>query len=477
MFKRILSILLSCCLMLSVMAIPVVADGATASATNASGYRGDTVEITISLANCGVANGMSIALSFDESLLAISSGKWLPDSDIANFNKTAKKGVFASVGGEYVNLNGEVFTLKLTVADDAAIGDTVVTSTLVVTDDDGTLVNQTIESTVTVLCNHIGGYENDYDDCCGICGDTRVICTPTMTVSGDLKADRTDKFELTVSLADCVVNGNTTVANGLGLTYEYDTTVLKLVEDECEWLIESPLCSFDGENSKAALATETEFDPNTQLCTLVFEVLDEAALGNTAVKCSLKIMNGSFTLAIPEAIATVDVTNLHTYDDAYDLECNDEGCVHDRAICGFTISALPTKLEYRKNSETLDVTGGMLVIEYDDGTTQETEMLLDQVSGFDNTILGKATLSVDIAGFSQTFEIEITVIRGDVNGDEKVNTQDAIRVLYHTFFPDDEAFPVNQDCDFNGDGKENTQDAIRVLYYSFFPDDPTFQLK
>lgn len=94
-------------------------------------------------------------------------------------------------------------------------------------------------------------------------------------------------------------------------------------------------------------------------------------------------------------------------------------------------------------------------------------MLLEHVSGFDNTVLGTQTLTVTVAGYTQTFEVEITVIRGDVNGDEELNAADAIQTLLHTVYPS--LYAVNQDCDFNGDGDITAADAIQLLYHTLYP--------
>lgn len=56
---------------------------------------------------------------------------------------------------------------------------------------------------------------------------------------------------------------------------------------------------------------------------------------------------------------------------------------------------------------------------------------------------------------------------GDVNGDGKLNTDDAIYLLRHTLLPS--SYPVNQLCDFNGDGKVNTDDAIYLLRHTLLP--------
>lgn len=62
----------------------------------------------------------------------------------------------------------------------------------------------------------------------------------------------------------------------------------------------------------------------------------------------------------------------------------------------------------------------------------------------------------------------VSVIRGDVNGDNLVTSDDAIQVLYYTLLPD--IYTVNQDVDFNGDGLTTSDDAIHLLYYTLLPD-------
>lgn len=53
---------------------------------------------------------------------------------------------------------------------------------------------------------------------------------------------------------------------------------------------------------------------------------------------------------------------------------------------------------------------------------------------------------------------------GDVNGDGVVNRLDAVRLLFHTMFPQNEAYSVNQECDFAGNGNEDRQDVIFLLF-------------
>ena len=60
------------------------------------------------------------------------------------------------------------------------------------------------------------------------------------------------------------------------------------------------------------------------------------------------------------------------------------------------------------------------------------------------------------------------VARGDVNGDDYVDSDDAIYLLRHTLMND--RYPINQDGDMNGDGFVDSDDAIYLLRYTLMPD-------
>ena len=66
------------------------------------------------------------------------------------------------------------------------------------------------------------------------------------------------------------------------------------------------------------------------------------------------------------------------------------------------------------------------------------------------------------------FGTDGTVTRGDMNGDGRVDSDDAVYLLRHTFLPS--RYPVGQSADVNGDGKVNSDDAVYLLRYTFLPE-------
>lgn len=57
---------------------------------------------------------------------------------------------------------------------------------------------------------------------------------------------------------------------------------------------------------------------------------------------------------------------------------------------------------------------------------------------------------------------------GDLDGDDNLDSDDAIYLLFHTF--DSVKYPVIQDCDYDKDGNVDSDDAIYLLFHTFNPE-------
>lgn len=70
---------------------------------------------------------------------------------------------------------------------------------------------------------------------------------------------------------------------------------------------------------------------------------------------------------------------------------------------------LPDKLTYFEG-EALDLSGGVIEVFYASGSTSQVPMTVDMISGFDNTKVGKQTLTVTYEGVTDTFEVMINAV-------------------------------------------------------------------
>lgn len=78
--------------------------------------------------------------------------------------------------------------------------------------------------------------------------------------------------------------------------------------------------------------------------------------------------------------------------------------IAQKVLTGIRIQSLPDRVVFGLGEE-LDLTGGLIAAEYDNGTSINYSMTRDMVSGYDNKKLGKQTLTVTYYGKKTTFEI------------------------------------------------------------------------
>ena len=148
---------------------------------------------------------------------------------------------------------------------------------------------------------------------------------------------------------------------------------------------------------------------------------------------------------------------------------------------------MPQKTQYAAG-ETFDKTGMVVTATLTDGSTRDvTDMVsapagtladgtteLTLQFGRDQTMYRNATANGEkmtagnkIAAITTTVQIRVgegTVTWGDVNGDGKVNSTDAVLILRYAA-----QLGVDIDtaaADVNGDGKINSTDAVLILRYA-----------
>jgi hypothetical protein len=76
-------------------------------------------------------------------------------------------------------------------------------------------------------------------------------------------------------------------------------------------------------------------------------------------------------------------------------------------LMSISVITKPTKLTYLEGKDTFDVTGGKIRLYYIDDISYEIGMTSGMVTGFDNTKVGKQTLTVTYNGKITTYEVEV----------------------------------------------------------------------
>ena len=109
-----------------------------------------------------------------------------------------------------------------------------------------------------------------------------------------------------------------------------------------------------------------------------------------------------------------------------------------------------------KSLETITIHSASVEI-YDDANTFPENATIYAPAG--------STAEAYAKKYNRSF-VEIALL-GDVNGDGKVNSNDAIYLLRYTLQPS--RYPLNQGGDMNGDGKVDSNDAIYLLRHIFLP--------
>ncbi len=82
--------------------------------------------------------------------------------------------------------------------------------------------------------------------------------------------------------------------------------------------------------------------------------------------------------------------------------------VTEKTLTSIEITTPPDKLVYLEAAEELDVRGGKLRLTYNNGTTEEIDLIDEMITGgFDNTKPGKQMVTVTYGTFTTTFEVTV----------------------------------------------------------------------
>lgn len=327
-------------------------------------------------------------------------------------------------------------------------------------------------------------YDSSDDTSCDSCGFEREIndSGATLTVNS-VSANRGTTVELIIN-----VSAEET-ADTIGISIGFDETILALDPDGSNWLLSNALMSdIDTENGYAVFTWENAEKINGDVLKLSLTVSEDAPFGETLVTFGAILQSDGTAVANVSQSSVITVECLHEFDSDCDQTCavclkvrevshqfkNScdtvcDSCGFIRRISSISIYQLPSNTTYWINAREINVDGGIVLVEYENSASQYEDLSMFEISGFDSSSIGTKTITVSVGSLSATFEIEVRFLHGDLNGNDVVDSKDAIYLLYHSVFP--EGYPLNQDSDFDLDGDVDRNDAIYLLYNTIFGDE------
>lgn len=174
-----------------------------------------------------------------------------------------------------------------------------------------------------------------------------------------------------------------------------------------------------------------------------------------------------------------------------------------QTVKAISINKNPTKLSYVHKAESLDLTGGKILVTYADNSTSLMDITANMVTGFDNSKVGTNVLTITYGGKTTKLNVQIVKAKvvfkmdnGTVISTKEYLYGDTVAVPANPTKPADSngyyvfkswnkevVTPCNGNAEYtavfeqkkftgdcNSDGKLTDQDAIYLLRHAYFPD-------
>lgn len=95
----------------------------------------------------------------------------------------------------------------------------------------------------------------------------------------------------------------------------------------------------------------------------------------------------------------------------------------EKSVIKIEIIQNPNKLKYIRNQEKLDLSGGEILVQYNDNTQKVIKMEdeIISVTGYDNSVIGKQIIQITYAGMNINLEIEIIEEKKDIEENEELD--------------------------------------------------------
>lgn len=484
MTKKIITILLAVMIVMSTVTVAFAAGTPTITVSSATAEQGETVTLNVDVSGNPGFNTFSFGFDYDETRLSLTNVELA--SGIPGQFTYSKKAVW--LNSTDISTNGNFLVLTFKVLDNAPEGDAVVA--------------------VTYNTGDVANYNEEDVNFQVVAGKVTVgDQTPTPPPADDAG-------EITVGTASAALGETITIPvsitsnpgiNTFSLGFDYDDSALELLDVT----VASELGGQFTYSKKAVWLNSKDTTYTGKILTLTFKVLDSAVAGDSEVAVTysagdianydeedvdFNIVAGKVTVidtvvdydtrvtigkvtGKPGDVVNVtlsldkatDVKSMSVYDVIYDDEkltlTSGEWVAEDAIITDWDLDDNAGVIAYSENTT---LSGELLILTFeikedieDAEIEVDAEVIIKQV---DETGVEKAIKVSVVSGCVNV----LNVIRGDVNGDGVVDSNDAIHLLYHTLLP--ERYEINQNGDFDGDSNVDSDDAIYLLYFTMLPE-------
>lgn len=311
----------------------------------------------------------------------------------------------------------------------------------------GTIVLATETTTSGITCETSHVYDNDCDEICNVCGETRTVKHSYVKTSDNTATcsicNMSKTFDYIITTDEML-----TLSLSASKKFEFfveDTSIAKITS------ISESVISFGNYYSQSTSAEISSVFPGETKAGII------DANGKVLSTWSLLVVEGSHKMRFSKI--------------SKEATCTEEGtAIYKCYYCGFEEERTIGMTEHTYGEwEKCDETNHKKTCNCGDTIYEEHSFDEGVVTKNPTTDeFGEKTYTCQVCQEEKKEQID-KLVSGDLNEDFSVTDADAVYLLMYTFFP--EEYTVNQSLDFNGDGSITDADAVYLLMYTFFPEE------
>lgn len=128
-----------------------------------------------------------------------------------------------------------------------------------------------------------------------------------------------------------------------------------------------------------------------------------------------------------------------------------------------SLVSAPEKAIYN-SGDSIVLAGSKILVKHEDGSSGEINIDKSMLGEYNMKQIGKQSIIINYIGKSTMFDIMI-YLKGDANGDEKIDLYDAIDIAKYLIGMRDYTYEEEIIADYNNDGKVDLYDAIGIAKY------------